>query len=84
MDEAATPIGVVVQNPAAKVQGVGSRTEWVPVEVVNLRQVIQDVLDGRLPQGIVTINMQAVKKVKNTGLEVRGITFEQRRVTSLR
>jgi len=78
------PTANIIAEAPAKVQGMSTRFELIPVEVTNPMAVVRAIAAGQVPIGAVTFNMGVLKKLANAGLEIQGVRYEKKRVIGVR
>lgn len=78
------PTANITTEATAKVQGMSTRFELIPVEVTNPMAVIRAIVAGQVPIGAVTFNMSVLKKLANAGLEIQGVRYEKKRIIGVR
>lgn len=85
IEETSQTANVSVHVEAPKAQGMSTRVEFVPVRVADPMTIIRAIADGRLPVGLIKeFDTALMKKLKNSGIDIPGVVFDQRRVTSIR
>lgn len=78
------PTASIITEASAKVQGMSTRFETIPVEVTNPMAVVRAIAAGQVPIGAVTFNMSVLKKLANAGLEIQGVRYEKKRIIVVR
>lgn len=68
---------------APKMAGISSRMETV-VEVRNAMALIRAVADGKIPTGVITFDVRALKKLAEGGMTIPGCQVSQKRIVGVR
>ena len=74
---------MIASLAAPKTAGIARRVEKIPT-VVNKLALIKAVAAGKVPPNVLDENPQVIKKLVNAGMEIPGVTFEERTSISVR
>lgn len=84
VETAAIVTPVTPEPKGIDVAGVSSRVEYVPTRVVNMNQLLMAIRDGKVPVTAIQADMSVIKKLRNMGMDIPGVEFDVRRITSVR
>ena len=82
VQEAAVQTTVSVQTP--KTTGVSSKKKYVCTGVSNGKAILQQMIAGTVPMGVIKWDLIALQKLKNMGIEIPGADFVEERSTTIR
>ena len=82
VQEAAVQTTVSVQTP--KMAGTSSKKAFKCTGVSNGKAILQQMLAGTVPMGVIKWDLVALQKLKNMGIEIPGADFVEERDTRIR